>query len=106
MKKAGEFAVTEKQAVLLREAYRRWKMYSRGDDKTILEAWTGLGSATFYKPVVDAGFMEPIHALHPGNSIWWRLTEKGVLAMTMLGWIEGGLYEGETWRKTGRYSSR
>jgi hypothetical protein len=63
--------------------------------KRITEAWTGLGSATHYKPVVDAGLMEPVHEAHPGHSIWWKLTEKGVLAMIMLGWIEGELYEKE-----------
>ena len=101
----SEFAVTKAQAVLLREARRRFHRYGCNDN--IRDAWTGLGSATHYKPVFDAGLMEPIHALHPGNSIWWKLTEKGVLAMIMLGWIEGELDGQEkTGVQTGRYTSR
>lgn len=93
----GEFAVTKAQAKLLREAWRRWKMRSMPNpNRSLTTAWTGLGSASYYKPVLDAGLMEPVHGLDPGSTIWWRLTEKGVLAMIILGWIEGGLDEEET----------
>ena len=98
----GEFEVTRRQANLLREAYRRWKKFGGvNDNKTLLQAWTGLGSASHYKPVLDAGLMEPVHGLEPGQSLWWKLTEKGVLAMIMLGWIEGDLNEEETWQGVG-----
>lgn len=60
---------------LLREAARRSQMFHRGEPLT--EAWTGLGSATLYKPVVNAGLMECATTLNPGYSTWWRLTEKG-----------------------------
>lgn len=91
--KRGEFELTMRQKALLREAYRRWTKFNHG--KTIRTAWTGLGSATDYKSAVDAGLMEPVHELRSGSTIWWKLTEKGVLAMVMLGWIEGELYEEE-----------
>ncbi len=108
----SEFAVTKKQAELLREAWRRWNLrphipayadeiYSK---KSITRAWTGLGSATVYKPVHDAGLMEPVHELQHGTTIWWRLTEKGVLALIMLGWIEGDLDEKETRQATGGHA--
>lgn len=98
--KRGEFQLTMRQKSLLREAYRRW-MLPRAEKtatsgvaaKCITNAWTGLGSATEYKPVLDAGLMVQAHGPHPGHCIWWKLTEKGVLAMIMLGWIEGESHE-------------
>ncbi len=100
----GEFQLTVRQSQLLKEAHRRWMMRRPEDRylkrsgvaaKCITEAWTGLGSATHYKPVFDAGLMEPVHGPHPGNSIWWKLTEKGVLAMILLDWTEGESHEEE-----------
>ena len=89
----GEFQLTKRQRQLLKEAHRRWIMSTTR--KPIREVWTGLGSATKYKPVVDAGLMESVHGPHPGNSIWWKLTEKGVLAMILLDWTEGESHEEE-----------
>ncbi len=96
--KRGEFEVTVTQKALLREAMRRWNLrreFNEPIGQTLLTAWTGLGSATHYKPVFDAGLMEPVHGPNKGNSIWWKLTKKGVLAIVMLGWTEGELYEEE-----------
>jgi len=86
------FAVTKKQAALLREAKRRWELHGVGQHtggQTLTTAWTGFGSASIYEPVVAAGLMEHCHPPNPGHTCWWRLTEKGVLAMIILGWLEG-----------------
>ena len=70
--------LTARQEQLLMEAARRWIII---DDthraKGIRWAWTGLGSATYYKPVVDAGLMEIATRPNPGHLTWWRLTDKG-----------------------------
>ena len=79
-----------RQKALLREALRRWEMHNVGRrDRVITEAWTGLGSATQYAPVVNAGLMECATQLNPNCITWWRLTEKGVMALIFLGWMEG-----------------
>ncbi len=81
-----------RQKALLREALRRWKLHGERRNcggQTITTTWTGLGSASDYAPVVKAGLMECATTLHPGGITWWRLTEKGVLAIIVLGWIEG-----------------
>jgi hypothetical protein len=72
------YYVTKDQ--LLKEALRRWRQRSPGDHtggQTLTTAWTGLGSATQYKPAVNAGLMECATQLNPGYLTWWRLTEKG-----------------------------
>ncbi len=78
-----------RQKALLREAARRWENFGRLGGSSMTEAWTGLGSATEYAPVVKAGLMECATQLNPNCITWWRLTEKGVMALIFLGWIEG-----------------
>lgn len=66
--------------LLLREALRRWRLRPAGEHtggQTLTTAWTGLGSATQYKPATDAGLMECATKLNPGYLTWWRLTEAG-----------------------------
>ncbi len=72
---------------LLKEALRRWNMGTKGQrtgGETLTTAWTGLGSATQYKPAVDAGLMECATQLNPGYLTWWRLTEKGAAIVQKL----------------------
>ena len=86
----NDFVLGVRQKRLLREAARRWKLTSYGtNQRKLTEAWTGLGSATEYAPVVRAGYMECATSLNPNCITWWRLTEKGVLALIVLGWLEG-----------------
>ncbi len=88
----SDFVLGVRQKRLLREAMRRYKLRNPGNHtggQTLTTAWTGLGSATEYAAVVNAGYMEPATSLNPGSLVWWRLTEKGVLAIIFLGWIEG-----------------
>ena len=86
----SEYSLGVRQKQLLREALRRWKMFgAKTSDASITTAWTGLGSASQYAPVVKAGYMECATTLNPNCITWWRLTEKGVLALIFLGWIEG-----------------
>ncbi len=61
----------------LKEALRRFEMFNR--DKTLKDAWTGLGTATDYKLVVKAGLMEHVHGPNPRYLCWWRLTDAGVV---------------------------
>lgn len=90
----SDFVLGVRQKRLLREAARRWKLHGAARDgrfggREMTTAWTGLGSATEYAPVVRAGYMECATSLNPNCITWWRLTEKGVLALIVLGWLEG-----------------
>ena len=71
---------------LLVEALRRYGRF--GEGKSLTEAWTGLGSKTTYKPVLDKGYMEFIHEYHPRCIGWLRLTEKG--ARIVQAWLDAG----------------
>ena len=66
-----------RQWELLSEARRRYLQFGKPIGKTLTEAWTGLGSATTYKPCSDAGLMEIATTPNPGYTTWWRLTERG-----------------------------
>ncbi len=77
---------------LITEALRRWRLRSDGDHtggQALTTAWTGLGSATTYKPAVDAGLMECATSPNPGYMTWWRLTEAGAKAVQALIDAEG-----------------
>ena len=91
--------VTKRQHMLLNEAARRWLMGMpvKGRDytgKSLIEAWTGLGSATDYKPVLDAGLMVYVSGPNRGFMAWFKLTEAGaeyvriLLDLEELGWRE------------------
>lgn len=76
------------QEALLREALRRFTRFHGGESLTL--AWTGLGSATEYKPAVDGGYMVvTASGWNRGYDCWWRLTDKG--AAIVQGWLDGGL---------------
>jgi len=82
-----------RQLNLLLEALRRFTRFvdsegrrTGGDELT--RAWTGLGSASAYAPVVNAGLMTVATSPNPRYSTWWRLTEKG--AKVVQHWIDSG----------------
>ena len=66
------------------EALRRYTRF--GEGKPLTEAWTGLGSATDYRP--GDGLMEIATSSNPGYSTWWRLTPKG--AALVQTWLDRG----------------
>lgn len=68
------------------EACRRYTHFHTGEP--ILEAWTGLGTATDYNVIQSEGFMTVATKLNPGHDIWWKLTPAG--AKIVLAWIEAG----------------
>jgi len=67
--------LTSKQRALLQGAMRRYTVFHPGESLT--EAWTGLGSRTTYKPVLNAGLMEWVREPKPRCTGWLRLTEAG-----------------------------
>jgi hypothetical protein len=78
-----------RQRWLLREALRRFTRFHQAEGKPLTEAWTGLGTATEYEPVVQAGYMTVATSPNPGYMTWWRLTDKG--AEIVQGWLDAGL---------------
>lgn len=89
-----DFNLGRRQHFLLCEALRRFECFAVRNDKRkwtlsdLQAAWTGLGTATTYKPVVDAGFMKVATTPNPGFVTWWGLTEKG--ARIVLAWHKAG----------------
>ena len=74
----------------LMEALRRRTRFI-GDPtggRHITAAWTGLGSATYYKQAQEGGYMEIATAASSGFSTWWRLTWKGAVIVAF--WIGQG----------------
>ena len=71
---------------LIREAIRRWLCFAEsrstadGRCDTLGEAWTGLGSKSIYKPVLDLGLMKWVNGREPAPRTmgWLQLTPKGV----------------------------
>jgi hypothetical protein len=74
--------LTKRQQAILEEAARRYKLFEH--EKDILNAWTGLGSYTYYKPVLDAGLMDYVHAPRRGSTQWFKLTLNGAAIVRML----------------------
>jgi len=72
---------------------RRLRFYSNpSGGKDITKQWTGLGSKTEYKQSLERGYMEVATELNPGNTTWWKLTDKG--ARVVCYWIgQGYTYE-------------
>ena len=61
----------------LKEAMRRYKQFHKGEDP--LNAWTGLGYKTWYKPAISNGTMEFITPYNDRCLGWLRLTKKGLI---------------------------
>lgn len=76
--------LTRPVRLLLEGATHRYVEFHQG--KALLEAWTGLGHLTTYKPVLDAGLMEWVHGVPPPRHMGWlRLTVAG--AEIVQGWL-------------------
>ncbi len=71
---------------LLCEALRRYTRFHPGEDMEM--AWTGLGFASEYKPVVDAGLMRFAHHYQPRCNGWLIMTEGGAAIVKV--WISQG----------------
>lgn len=86
--------LTSSQYHLLCEALRRFECFAvRRDNRKwrigdLRAAWTGLGYASDYKSVVDAGLMVSVHGIWPRAIGWYQLTEKG--ARIILQWHKAG----------------
>ena len=81
--------LTKRQHRILVEALRRHTRFNMHDlNKPLTEAWTGLGSMTEYRPALDAGLMTCATQLHPGFSVWWKLTTRGALIVAY--WLGQG----------------
>lgn len=108
MNRAGQKKLGKRQEHIMLEAARRWlqacsvliggpppdhpqyaKYIKDQHRRGITGAWTGLGSRTAYKTVVNAGLMESVGRCEPGVINWWRLTDKG--SEVVLSWIDAGL---------------
>ena len=71
------------QLSLLLEALRRYTRFNN-QNKSITEAWTGLGSASCYAPAVNGGYMQVATSPNPGYITWWKLTEKGAMIVNAM----------------------
>lgn len=83
--------LTQNQHWLLCEALRRFECFHRDQKwtiKNLTEAWTGLGSKTNYKPVLNAGLMVIAGTYYKGVSNWFRLTNTG--AKIVKKWHDAG----------------
>ena len=69
--------LSKHQHALLCEALRRYTRHHQQDGKPLTECWTGLGTATDYKPVSDAGLMQIATTPNPHFDTWWKLTPAG-----------------------------
>jgi hypothetical protein len=96
--------LTGKQHWLLCEALRRYSKFSDYKDIALTSAWTGLGSATQYKPALDKDLMTYATTPNPGFMTWFKLTPLG--AQYVQAWLdqgytyedaESGRLEVETW---------
>lgn len=85
--------LNSKQHALLLEALRRYHSFHAGRDP--LKAWTGLGTMPMYRPVLEAGLMEPAcpNPAPKRYNNWYRLTPKGLAAILQLA-NEGHRVEG------------
>jgi len=80
----GQMKLGAAQEGLLLEALRRYVTFHQGE--LLTEAWTGLGSYSAYKSVVDSGLMTYVHKPRPGTTQWWKLTPTG--AEIVQGWLD------------------
>lgn len=70
------------------EAHRRLTTFHRGEPP--LEAWSGLGTRTDYKQVLESGMMDWTGGMLPPTRCmgWLVLTSKGLAEMLLLTTIE------------------
>lgn len=79
--------ITSRQHSILVEALCQFTRFN-DLNKKLDECWTGLGSASAYRPVLDAGLMAAAAGFNPGASAWWKLTPAG--AAIVQGWLNAG----------------
>lgn len=61
---------------LLVEAFRRKTKFHQG--AALCDAWTGLGTATDYKPAINYGYMTHVFPeRNKKHAEWWKLTLAG-----------------------------
>ena len=92
-----KFRLGNAQHDLLCEALRRFECFAVRRDKCrwtpndLLRAWTGLGTRSEYRPVIEAGLMRGAACTSspaPRCIGWWSLTEAG--AEIVLAWHKAG----------------
>ena len=75
--------------VLVEALRRRSRFFGNpSGGPSIIEQWTGLGSANTYRQAVEAGYMICAADLNLGYDTWWKLTEKGARIISF--WIGQG----------------
>jgi len=78
--------LTKNVHALLCEALRRYTQFHK--DKSLTNAWTGLGSKTTYAPAINGGYMVFDGMPKPRCDGWLYLTDKG--AEIVRQWIDAG----------------
>jgi hypothetical protein len=75
-----------KQTFLFYEAARRFIQFNQmsGKNKTLTEAWTGLGTMSVYQSMYNAGLMIPIRPYYQYCETWWMLTKRGAKVVKKL----------------------
>jgi hypothetical protein len=70
----------------LHEAIRRWIIWGNSDSHngTMRDCWTGLGSRSKYKEVLEDGLMEWVNEPSPRCTGWLKLTAKGENAVRLI----------------------
>lgn len=81
--------LTNMQKAILLEALRRYTKFHQNPKELLNQAWTGLGTRTDYRPVLDAGLMTFVEEPYPRCSQWLRLTDKGTAIVQK--WLDAGL---------------
>lgn len=97
-----------RQRSLMIEAARRWLQETRylyvdtvearaaftaaNQEKRMVEAWTGVGTKSEYRTVVNGGLMAINLGCRHRSTRWFRMTEKG--AALVQRWIHAGLHLG------------
>lgn len=78
MKTVEGVKLTKRNISLLLEARRRYVNFAIRDNKSIADAWLGLGMASTYAPAVKSGIMESVGVYAPRCLGWFKLTPLGV----------------------------
>jgi len=68
------------------EALRRCVVFH--PEEHIKDVWSGLGTYTNYKSVLDSGMMQYAHVKNPRYKNWFSLTDKGCKIVQY--WIDKG----------------
>lgn len=91
MLEAARTWLLETQSVFRNNIATRLAFVAKDNRKGMVNAWTGIGTRSDYRTVVDAGLMTYVHFCQ-GSTKWWRMTDKG--AILVQSWIHAGLHIG------------